>query len=106
MRTSPIRMQSQIAREWGVRPPAGLSIESSFSDGIGACMNLLLGLYDFDDLRKSETDRLDDLAEQAINLIRADARRRINEALVSAALAFAAEHPDAPRATREAAAAA
>jgi hypothetical protein len=68
-------------------------------------MGLLDGLYDQDDLRDSERDRLDELAFAAVDPIRDDARRRINEALVVAGLAFAAERPDAPRVQRETAAA-
>jgi hypothetical protein len=80
----------------------GQSIEGKFSDGVGATMLLLDGLFDLEDLRESEIARLDALADLAVRSIRDDARRRINEALVAAALTFAAEHPDAPRAPREA----
>ena len=97
-------IRAAIAREWGRRLPNRVPIETDFSDGIGGCMLLLDGIFDTGDFRDSELARLDGLAGETINLIRDDCRRRINEALVSAALTFAAEHPDAPRATREASA--
>lgn len=56
------------------------------------------------DLRASEEARLGDLFEDIYtmaNAIEADAIKRITEALVAAALRFAAEFPDAPRAARE-----
>ena len=103
-------IRAAIAREWGRRPfrdsitgqPTGLPIEGHYSDGVGACVGLLDDLYDRDDLRKSEQDRLDELVYQAVDTIRDETRHRINEAIVAAALAFAAEHPDAPRAERQA----
>jgi hypothetical protein len=94
-------IRAAIAREWGARPPAGPPIDLQFSDGLGVCQTLVDGLYDLDDLRESEVDRLNELTFAAVDPIRDDARLRINEALVSAALTFAAEHPDAPRATRK-----
>lgn len=96
-------VRAAIAREWGAWPPVGPTIDLEFSDGIGRCASLADGLYDMDDLRQSEIDRLNALTFEAIDPIRQETRRQINEALVAAALAFAAEHPDAPRATREAA---
>jgi hypothetical protein len=89
-------IRASIAREWTGR------IDSIFSDGFGECEGLLEGLYDIADLRPSEQDRLDQLVAAAVDPIRADARRRINEALVAAALAFAAEYPNAPRRTAHA----
>ncbi len=86
-------IRAAIARAWGAR-------EVEFSDAFTHCMTLLDDLYDQDDLRPSEDARLGELVTPAIDLIRDETQRRINEALVSAALAFAAEHPDAPRATR------
>jgi hypothetical protein len=93
-------IRAAIARQWGVRPPNPPSIEIQFSDGIGATMRLLDGLFGTEDFRDSELERLDELVEGAVDPIRDDARRRINEALVATALTFAAEHPDAPRAPK------
>jgi hypothetical protein len=50
----------------------------------------------------SELVRLDDLIHDALAPIRTDVEHRAVEAIVAAALAFAAEYPDAPRAVREA----
>lgn len=105
-------IRAAIAREWGRQPrqdsvtgrPTGLPIGGVYSDGVGACLGLLDRLYNLDDLRKSECDRLDELVYAAVDPIRDETQRRINEALVSAALAFAAECPDAPRAERSVAA--
>ena len=94
-------IRAAIARGWTDRPPTGTPIDLAFSDTFTRCMTLLDGLYDLDDLRDSELGRLIVLTEQAVQPIRDETRRQINEALVSAALAFGAEHPDAPRATRE-----
>lgn len=88
-------IRAAIAREWRT------SIDLDFSDAFTRCMTLADGMYDLEDLRESEVDRLNELTYAAVDPIRADARRQINEALVSAALTFAAEHPDAPRATRK-----
>jgi len=97
-------IRAAIAREWGNRPPTGPSIDVNFADAFTHCMTLPDSLYDFDELRESEVDRLNELMFAAVNPIRDDARRQVNEALVSAALTFAAEHPDAPRAERSVAA--
>ena len=94
-------IRAAIAREWGARRPNPPSVEIQFSDGIGACMLLLDGIFDTEDFRVSELARLDELLDLAVNPIRDECRRQVNEALVSAALTFAAEHPDAPRARRE-----
>lgn len=59
-------------------------------------------LYDSDDCRKSELDDLDAIATDVKAVILARVKAEITEALVSGALAFAAKHPDAPRAVREA----
>ena len=97
-------IRAAIARGWGARRPHRLSIEGVFSDGIGECLLLLDGIFDTGDFRDSELARLDELLELAVKPIRDEARRQINEAIVSAAQTFAAEHPDAPRARREVAA--
>ena len=98
---TPAEVRAAIAREWGTRPPVGPSIEVDFSDGLTRCTGLLDGLFDRNDFRESEKDRLNELTDQAVGPIGDEARRQINEALVSAGLTFAAEHPDAPRATRD-----
>jgi hypothetical protein len=106
------QIRAAIAREWGRWPgrdsitgkPTGFPIEGQFSDGVGACLGLLDGLFDVADLRPSEQERLDELVYQAVGPIRDDTRRMINEALVAAALAFAAEYPGTPRPRRESAA--
>jgi hypothetical protein len=55
------------------------------------------------DLRPSQADRLAELVGTARQRAYERAHAVILEEFVSAALAFAAEYPDAPRATREAA---
>jgi hypothetical protein len=94
-------IRAAIARQWGALPPVGTTPHVEFEDAFTYCTSLADGLYDLDDLRESEVDRLNELTFAAVDPIRDDARLRINEALVSAALTFAAEHPDAPRATRK-----
>lgn len=90
-------IRAGFARAWHRLPPVGLSADATFSDGFSAAGRLLDELYDVDELRPSELNRLDELAGEAIAPIRDEAQREINEALVKAALAFAAEHPEAPR---------
>jgi len=102
-------IRAAIAREWRRPPrrdsitgePIGLPIGGEYSDGVGACLCLLDGLFDLDKLRESEVDRLHELTFAAVDPIRDETQRRIVEALVAAGLAFAAEHPSAPRAARE-----
>jgi hypothetical protein len=89
-------IRAAIAREWG------RDIGRDFHDAFTGCQLLGDSLFDWDDMRPSEQERLNELTHSAVDPIRADAQRRINEALVSAGLSFAAEYPDAPRATREA----
>lgn len=91
-------IRAAIARQWRWSPPNPPCVDVQFEDGIGATQQLLDGLYDQDDLRRSERDRLDELTFAAMAPIRAETRRQINEAMVKAALIFAAEHPDASRA--------
>lgn len=91
-------VRAAIARAWHQRPPAGVSIDVLFSDAFTPMPGLLEGLWDPEELRPAERDRLLELAVARLDAIEADAHRRIVEALVAAALAFAAEHPDAPRA--------
>ena len=94
-------IRAAIARGWGARHGVhGLPIEGTFSDAFTLTQCLLDGLFDTSDLRESEQTRLDELTFAAVSPIRFDARLRINAALVSAALAFAAEYPDAPRVRR------
>lgn len=53
-------------------------------------------LWDMFDLRESEVTRLSELEHDAIAGIRDEIRPRVIEALIDAAVTFAAEHPDAP----------
>ncbi len=73
------------------------------SDAFTALGGTLDRLYDSEDLRKSELEDLDTAAADELDAIRERARADAVEALVRAGLAFAAKHPDAPRAAREAA---
>jgi ADP-ribosylglycohydrolase len=94
-------IRAALAREWGTPHGGyGLPIEGTFSDAFTLTQCLLDGLFDTSDLRESEQTRLDELTDAAVSPIRDDATRRINEAMVAAALTFALEHPSAPRATR------
>jgi hypothetical protein len=54
-------------------------------------------LYDMEEMRPSEIARLDELRRGAVEALFDGLDRRLVEALVAATLAFAAEHPDAPR---------
>ena len=56
----------------------------------------------WDNLRPTEAERLSAHLETVYESLDGPIERMIREAIVSAALAFAAECPDAPRATREA----
>ena len=64
-----------------------------------------VGLWD--DLRPSQAERLDNLIEGVyirIQPLEEEVTTKIREAIVEAALTFAAEYPDAPRGRQEAAA--
>lgn len=58
----------------------------------------------WDDLRPSQENRLLDLLDNVYEELKEAIRKMIEDRVVAAALAFAAEFPDAPRAQREAAA--
>jgi hypothetical protein len=94
-------IRAEIARGWNERPPVGPTPHVSFEDGFTYCLSLAEGLYDSEDFRRAEQVRFDQLMYEPVERIRVAARHDLEEAIVSAALAFAAEHPDAPRATRE-----
>jgi hypothetical protein len=58
----------------------------------------------WDDLRPSQTARLDALMEEVYDkadAVQAETVAKIQEYIVGAAMQFAAEYPDAPRAVRE-----
>jgi hypothetical protein len=57
----------------------------------------------FTDLRPSEEQELQNAVHDALDPVRARFTAELIEAGAAAALTFAAEHPDAPRAAREAA---
>jgi hypothetical protein len=85
-------IRAAIARQWGGE------IGRDFQDAFTGCQMLGDGLFDLDDMRPSEQECLDELTYHAIEPIRNQAQRQVNEAIVAAILDFAAEHPDAPRA--------
>ena len=70
-------------------------------DVIGECAGAVEALYDLEDFRPSETAALDRCIATAINGLRRQFLEDLAEAVVGAAVGFAAEHPDAPRAVRE-----
>ena len=85
------------------------ALDSAF-DTIGYVSLDEQGQYDFGeaflsdtwgDLRPSEANRLGELIHEARVRAESRARAAIVEEVVAAALAFAAEHPDAPRAKAE-----
>ena len=76
----------------------GPSRATIFSDAFNA--GLADAVFDVEDLRKSELDRLDELTSQAITALRRETEAALIEVYVQAAITFAAEHRDAPRATQ------
>lgn len=68
-----------------------------FHDGFSSISGVAGGIWDEEDLRPSEDEELGVLAGTAIAAIRDRALEEVREALVQAALTFAAKHPDAPR---------
>ena len=71
-------------------------IKDQLSDSFTETMRTVEDLYNEEDFRPSEQARLDELLHEAIEPIRQQASELVVEALVKAALAFAAEYPDAP----------
>jgi hypothetical protein len=61
-------------------------------------------LWDTSDLRKSEQDRLDELAEPFYNRVQKRLEAILIEEMIAHGEQFAAEHPEAPRAKVEVAA--
>ncbi len=83
---------------WTRPREGGLSLSAEFADAFGAALAAADGLWDTDDFRPSELDRLDGLLSAAGTAVRREAEAKLLDALVTALAAFAAEHPDAPRA--------
>jgi hypothetical protein len=75
-----------------------LNAAGRLSDAFNGLGHPLDDLYDVDEFRASERDALDAAAFDAIERIRARAIVEVREAIVTAALRFAVEYPDAPRA--------
>lgn len=73
-------------------------IVDSLSDKFSEVAGRLDHLYDIEDFRKAELERLDDLIRHAIDPIRERVATEIEAALLRAAMTFAAEYPNAPRA--------
>lgn len=93
-------IRAGIAREWGRRPPVGVSTAIVFSDAFSGVQLLLDGIWDVEDMRESEVHELNLLTAAAIRPIRDRVQREVFDALVQAGIAFAADHPDAPRLSR------
>lgn len=91
------QIRAHLARAWTKHHAVGWP-EDSWVTGWNDYASSAATLYDLDDIRDSELERLDELVADAIGPIRDQARRDFTEALVGAMLAYAAEHPDTPRA--------
>jgi hypothetical protein len=76
------------------------TFEVGLDDAFTGCQSSIDTLYNTEDFRPTEQDRLDALTYEAIEPILQETRERITEVLGRAGLTFAAEYPDAPRATR------
>ena len=90
-------IRAHIARAWRRRPPAGPSAEVSWEDGWDDLQQIADDLFDLDDIRESELTRLTELVRGALEPVRFEARRAVNDALVDALRTFLVEHPGAPR---------
>jgi hypothetical protein len=95
-------IRAAIAREWHGRPPSGESMANEFDDMFTRLTGLTLfgGIWDDQVIPNPATDRLLELTTSVIDPIRDRVRAEVVEALVTATLRFAAEHPDVPRAER------
>lgn len=93
-------VRAHLARAWTAHHANGWP-EDEWETAWSSFEGMAATIYDLDDIRESELDRLDQLTRAAIRPLRDEARRLATEALVDALAAFAAEHPDAPRANRE-----
>ena len=78
-----------------------IAVRDELSDAFSEVCGRLDRLYDIDDMRPSEVAALDRIVSEATAAVRERATVDMEAALVSAAIAFAAEYPDAPRAKLE-----
>ena len=99
-------IRAALAREWKrSHQPWPPSPELEWDLGWNRFAGMGDEVFDLEEFRPSEVERLDSLRHDATAPLRAEIERRLTDAVVSAILAFAAEYPDAPRAQREAPAA-
>ena len=92
------KIRASIQECWTRPREGGLSLADEFSDAFGAAGAVVGESWATDDFRASELDRYDQLLSAAITGIHHQAEARLLDALVTACLAFEAEHPEAPRA--------
>ena len=86
-----------VGEAW-VRSGAGeLSLAASFSDAFSDAAAVARGLFNLDEFRPSELERYDALLSAAVTQVQREAEVRFVEAVTAALVAFAGEHPDAPR---------
>jgi hypothetical protein len=95
--TAPTKAEVRESLLAAIHEGPGLTRAGEFADAFNGIASGLDDIYDTADLRQSERDRLDELACEAMCRVRNQAFLDLIEALVGAGLAFAAEHPDAPR---------
>jgi hypothetical protein len=93
-------IRAELARGWSHVPPNRVPAEAEWDNAFLAASMVLNGLYDLEDMRKSEIEAMDALSGAVVDPIRDRVRAEINEALVSAMVRFAAERPHIPRARR------
>ena len=92
------KIRASIQERWTRSREGGLSLADEFPDAFGVSGAVVGESWATDDFRASELDRYDELLSGAITGIYHQAEVRLLDALVTACLAFEAEHPEAPRA--------
>jgi hypothetical protein len=90
-------IRALIQERWVRSCEGGLSLAGEFSDAFGATSAVVNGLWDIDDFRASELEPYDRLLSGAIATIARELETRLLDAIVGACVAFALEHPEAPR---------
>lgn len=104
-------IREAVERAWDEQlfRPDSTSIGFDLTEAFDHCGLLASSLYDEDEFRKSEEERFSEIVSKTvypvIDKLKEQARRKITAATIAAVTKFAAEYPDAPRATKKAVAA-
>ncbi|MEK6720529.1 MAG: hypothetical protein AABZ33_07630 [Chloroflexota bacterium] len=102
--TAPTETEVRVALgvSWVTRYPVGGWPANDWDTAWNSLHGMSDDLYDLEEMRPSEIERLDEIVFDSLRPIREEAQTRALEAIVDAVVRFGHEHPDVPRAVREA----